>query len=67
MAKEKPRFGVIIAGSRKFEDYNTLEQYCDYILQNKFKTDDITIISGGARGADQCAEMYAERRKLKKL
>lgn len=50
---------VIIAGSRDFNDYNKLCQYCDHILQNQ---QEIEIVSGTARGADQLGERYATDR-----
>jgi ABC-type enterochelin transport system substrate-binding protein len=50
---------VIIAGGRKFKDYESLKKYCDYILQNQ---SDIEIVSGTARGADRLGERYAEER-----
>jgi len=59
-------FRVIIAGSRDFNDYDTLGEICDYMLQNKL---DVEIVSGTARGADQLGERYANERgfKLKKF
>ena len=47
---------VIIAGSRNFNDYNSLERKMNTILKNQ---DDVTIISGTARGADKLGERYA--------
>lgn len=50
---------VIIAGSRDFDDYEKLCNYCDYLLQDK---NDIEIVSGAAPGADKLGEKYAEER-----
>lgn len=50
---------VIVAGSRDFDDYESLKTYCDYILGN---LTDIEIVSGTARGADKLGERYAEER-----
>jgi len=50
---------VIIAGGRKFNDYNRLCSYCDYLLQNK---NNIEIVSGTAGGADKLGEDYAKER-----
>lgn len=50
---------IIIAGSRDFNDYERLRDYCDYLLQNK---DNIEIVSGAARGADELGERYAVER-----
>lgn len=53
---------VIIAGSRCFNDYETLKKYCDHILQNQT---DVTILCGLARGADKLGKKYAEERGFK--
>lgn len=53
-------FKVIIAGSRSFKDYQTLEQKCDKILNSI--EDEIWIISGTATGTDQLGEKYAQKR-----
>lgn len=50
---------VIIAGGRYFDNYELLSTKCDKILQNQ---DDVTIISGGAKGADSLGEKYAKER-----
>jgi hypothetical protein len=47
---------VIIAGSRTFNDLDTLTKTCDYYLQNQ---KEIEIVSGTAAGADTLGEMYA--------
>jgi hypothetical protein len=53
---------VIIAGGRYFDDYKTLCQFCNRILQNK---NTIEIVSGGAKGADSLGEKYAMENDLK--
>ena len=53
-------FKVIIAGGRDFNDYELLKKKCDYYLS--FIEDDITIISGAARGADFLGEKYAKEK-----
>jgi len=50
---------VIIAGSRDFDDYSLLRDYCDHILSQKGATE---VVSGTARGADQLGERYAKER-----
>lgn len=52
-------FKVIIAGSRNFDDYELLKTKMDYLLSQK---QDIEIVSGAARGADQLGERYAAER-----
>lgn len=56
---------VIIAGSRSYDDYNALKDYCDlviytYIRRYKIKHPDVEIISGGCSGADKLGERYAQ-------
>ena len=55
----KPDFRVIVAGGRDFNDYELLKRTCDHILTHKKETHQITIVSGGARGADTLAIQYA--------
>ena len=55
-------FHVIVAGSRTFADYELLKRTLDHLLQNK---DEVEIVSGGARGADQLGERYAHERGYK--
>lgn len=52
-------FKVIIAGSRNFDDYELLKAKMDHLLSQK---QDIEIVSGTARGADQLGERYAAER-----
>lgn len=61
-------FRVIIAGSRKYNDYQKLKEKCDRILSEKFADSNIEIIivSGHASGADALGERYADERGLKK-
>ena len=55
-------FRVIIAGGRDFNDYSLLQQHVDRWLSRV--TDEIAIVSGGARGADVLGERYANERGL---
>lgn len=55
---------IIIAGGRDFKDYRLLRTKCDLITRN-LNADDITILSGTARGADKLGEQWAENRGLK--
>ncbi len=52
---------VIIAGGRDFNDYELLENKCDFYLQN-FNNRKIEIVSGTCKGADKLGEQYAESR-----
>jgi len=49
---------VIIAGGRKFNDYNLLKKSLNNILKN---SSDIEVVSGKAYGADQLGERYANQ------
>jgi predicted Rossmann fold nucleotide-binding protein DprA/Smf involved in DNA uptake len=55
-------FRVIVAGSRSFNDYATLQMVCDNLLAKKKQTHNIVVISGTARGADTLGEQYAHER-----
>jgi len=48
---------ILIAGSRNFNDYNFLKEEVNNILINKY--DNITIISGCAKGVDKFGEKFA--------
>lgn len=60
----------IIAGSRDFEDYISMEKITTRIL-NDFANlagvpfEDIEIVEGGARGADRLGFLFSESLKLK--
>ena len=47
----------IIAGSRSFNDYQLLKDYCNFVFSNT--KEPIEIVSGGAKGADLLGEQYA--------
>jgi hypothetical protein len=51
---------VCIAGSRIFSDYTYLVNKVDKALSNLKATHKITIVSGGAYGADKLGEKYAK-------
>ena len=57
-------FKVIIAGGRDFDDFSMLCREMDKLLINQVKVNKITIISGGARGADTLGERYARLRNF---
>lgn len=49
---------IIVAGGRDFGDYSLMQMKLDKIL-SRLDRNDITIISGGCKGADSIAETYA--------
>lgn len=61
----KPQFKLVIAGSRDFSDFDLLKDRCDLFLKNKLESHEITIVCGGARGADSLGNKYALLRGFK--
>ncbi len=59
-------YRVIIAGSRKFNDYAKLKENCDRILREKLEDEkcSVIIVSGHAKGADTLGEQYTRERGL---
>ncbi len=53
---------VIVAGSRGFTNYENMRRALDHLLQHQLPL--VTIISGGARGADYLGEKYAHEKEL---
>ena len=58
---------ILIAGSRDFDDYDLLEvTITQWAKDNpQINQDEVTIISGGARGADKLGELFASEYGLK--
>ncbi len=57
-------YKIIIAGSRSFSNYQLLKQECNKFIQEN-QLDNVTIISGNARGADKLGEKYAKEHNYK--
>lgn len=57
---------IVIAGSRNFDNFIFLMSRMDFLL-GKSNLEDVQIISGTARGADQLGERYASMRGIKVL
>lgn len=56
---------VLVAGGRDFQDFRRLSRILDkYLEQPRERLLDITIISGGAKGADKLGELYAKENGL---
>lgn len=55
----------IVAGSRGFDSYLTMSAVLGHLFSKALERgDDVLIISGAARGADQKGELYAARNQL---
>jgi len=57
---KKEQFRVVIAGGRKFSDFELLTKTLDSLLRIKKDTHTIVIVSGKATGADKLGEQYAK-------
>lgn len=53
---------IIIAGSRTYDNYEQLKNVVDKFIKDIGCDENIQIISGTAKGADQLGERYAEER-----
>lgn len=54
-------FYLLVAGSRTYNNYAEMCQILDYLLQNQIAQGNrIVIVAGGAKGADEMAERYAD-------
>ena len=61
---------IIIAGGRDFNDYPLMKQKCSEILKDLLpactnETENVEIISGGARGADRLGETFAREHSFR--
>ena len=54
---------IIVAGGRRFNDYDYLRYMMDELIDGIYDT--VEIISGHAKGADSLGERYANERGLK--
>lgn len=52
---------IVISGSRDFNNYEVIESKILDIIGKLNSNDSVEIISGGCRGVDRCAEMFAYR------
>jgi hypothetical protein len=55
---------IIIAGSRKFNNFPLLEKECKRIFKEINAPKDVVIVSGTADGADTLGEQFAEKYSL---
>lgn len=58
-SKEKTKIAIV--GSRTFNDYESLQHFMDEVLEkHNLTTEDIVIVSGGAKGADSLGKKYSQ-------
>lgn len=57
---------VIVCGSRDFEDYERLKKWLDHLFSLRSR-EEITIITGGARGADSLGYQYAIEKRISSI
>ncbi len=50
---------IAVAGSRVYTDYKEVAEYIDMCIREYTDNEQITILSGGCRGADMLGERYA--------
>lgn len=55
----KPAFRLIVAGSRRFANYQAVSLVLDKMLEEKKKTHRVIIVSGAAQGPDTLGRAYA--------
>jgi hypothetical protein len=56
---------IAIVGSRSWEDYDRIEtEFFQYLKSQDIEVSSVTIVSGGAKGADTCAEKLAKARGI---
>ena len=53
---------VIVAGSRGFTDRTLAYEMLDHLLRERMSV--LTVVSGGARGADQLGEQWAKKHDI---
>jgi hypothetical protein len=58
---------IAVVGSRSFNDYGYMQARLDALYITVKDSLNIELVSGGARGADELAERYAEERKVMML
>lgn len=59
-------YDVVVFGSRGFDDYSLMvKTLIKYFKENDIMPEQVTIIEGGAKGADNLAERFASRAGLK--
>lgn len=57
---------ILVAGSRSIENKGLVHKYLDQLLSH-YNKENITIITGGARGIDKIAKEWADNRGIKNI
>ena len=52
-------FYILVVGSRTITDYELVSNFLDYLLGDIPLQSHVVVVSGGAKGVDTLAEMYA--------
>lgn len=62
---ERPEkhIAILVVGSRNYNNYKEFCNVLDYLLSHYYP-ENVTLISGGAKGADSLAEQYAKSRGI---
>lgn len=58
-------FKLIVAGGRDFNDYDRMSADLFDLAENELEAEQVSIVSGMARGADSLAVEFADREKVK--
>lgn len=56
---------ILVCGGRKYDDYQVLSEAIDATIYQRYESypyEKVTIINGGAKGADNLAQMFAVAR-----
>ena len=56
---------IVVAGSRKYNNYNEAKKYIDFCISNIKNEHSLIFVSGGCSGADMLGEKYAEENGYK--
>ncbi len=60
-------FYILVSGKRDFTDYERFSKYMDELICHETMGSEITIVQGGANGADSLAKRYAKDHDLKMM
>jgi hypothetical protein len=61
---QRNKFRVAVVGSRKWDDWKLVDHVLDQYVKLNMNENGMTLISGGAKGADTCAAEYAAANQM---